>query len=197
MTGVNLIPEHRREAHRRHKRTKRWLATLSIYCALSLSVWVGVGTSSMPSQNALAGNIAQAQAMMKQLSVHTMNAKSRIGELEASERLTKQIADLPDWSMLLVVVGTVSTDEILLRNMEISAAVAGKNSPIDVKQYTVRLNGYAPTQPAVSRLVQRLTDTGVLDSVKITRSGREPFQTGTAISFEISCTIGSAKKVKS
>ena len=67
-----------------------------------------------------------------------------------------------------------------------SAGQAGKPVP---RSFVLHVSGYGQTQAAVARYILQLERSGLFDRVHLLKTTREPFLAGTAVAFQIDCTI--------
>ena len=196
MIGVNLIPQSLREARRHRRLVVRWTVGGGIYALLLVLVCVVARSLYMADCHALdqqTGDMIHRIATADQIS---RSLKSQLVELHASSQTAHAIADRSDWSMLLSVLANTMDDELALRDVRISPVIDAKTVVVDPlsgpRKYSLTIRGLGENSMAVSKFVSHLEETKFFDEVKLSHTGREPFMTGMAVSFDLDCTFGSA-----
>jgi hypothetical protein len=115
----------------------------------------------------------------------------------------RTVAEQPDWSVLLALLGSVKGDDVVLRSVAVGPAPVpapppperGKPAPPPVVPDTILdVMGVGQTQLAVSQHVLRLEQTGLFSKVALLDTGREAFVNGNAIAFRLQCVFGEPKQ---
>jgi Tfp pilus assembly protein PilN len=199
--AVNLLPRRRQEAYRGAARLRAWGISLAAYAALvivaSMAARLSWGNDLRPMEadaDALAAKVRAGEAQLA-------TARAKLRTALAREATVRRVLDRPDWGDLLGVVARRLGDEIVLRDVRVragsetsaaTAAGAPKTaaglSPERVSR--LELRGLGRSQAAVAKFVSGLEAMRLFDQVRLVRTGREPFGTGTtATSFELECTM--------
>jgi hypothetical protein len=215
MKPVNLIPVRRLIARQRQRHVRRcivicssWAFVIAGVCALGQGVVPGPvngenGTAPLPLRLERAG---------KELEVAQQNAAAAREELANAQgtlRATRAIADQPDWSTLLALIGRATGDDVMLKTLELqpqgskgSAATAAPVAPTTNAKaaaasstapkggaFVLSASGLAQSQLAVTQFVLRLEKVGLFSKVTLLDTSREPFRDGEATSFRLECVI--------
>ena len=189
MHGVNLIPTHRREAAKRSRRVRRWLAGGGVYFSLLVAV-CGLTqlTGGQERAVALAASNADTQAASLQRSVNTL--RSELSNAAAAHSTLATLADPPDWTLLLIGLHASAGTELKLRDIHLIPQQASANAADPPQTFEVRLSGICRSQADVTVFVQRLQNDNLFSRIELLRSGREAFENGMGVAFDIRCTIG-------
>jgi Tfp pilus assembly protein PilN len=197
MNRINLIPAHRRQAHRQGKRLRLWITAVCIY-SLILGLLCAVTTLRFGGlDESVERQLLECQTRSQQLDSQASQLRRRLAQLIAQRNHVKALANQPDWSILLAALGSMvgndtSLQEIRLTPLETSAkppstAPAGK---VPGRQFRIELRGSSRSQPEMAQFVLRLQETGLFDEVKLVRSSRDPRAESADVNFELGCTIG-------
>jgi len=214
MKPVNLIPTRRLIARQRQRHVRRcvvicasWAFVIAGVCALGQ----GVVPSPSEGDGGTAGLPTRLERAGKELEVAQHNATSARDELagvQATLRATRAIADQPDWSTLLALIGRATGDDVLLRTFELQPVGSSGSAQAGAKAtaratsssttspkgagFILSASGLAQSQLAVTQFVLRLEKVGLFSKVTLLDTGREPFRDGEATSFRVECIIDPA-----
>lgn len=195
MVRVNLIPAYRlRVAHRR-QRLRRWIVADVVFCAAVLML--AVLGSAMTDQRigGLDTQLAQMETTVDGARRAITGLRSSLGEarltLDASRAMTRQ----PDWSKLLALLSELRGADVVLTRCQLasahdrasSAAATGAGS---ARRFEVEIHGFGREESAVSQFFLRLEEQKLFSTVKVVHMVRQPYLTGEAMMFELSCAIG-------
>jgi hypothetical protein len=196
MNGLNLIPEHRKQAASRRWRWRAWLVAWCAGAVLTGGAWAmahavwGRDNGPLDAEvRRLAGQIGSATAQRQAL-------EGDLAALEAELAAARAIADQPDWSRLLAFLSDQAQDQVVLSALRldpVEPGARGQGQGPSLNQpgrYRLDLRGFAKTAADVSQLALRLQETGLFEEVKALRAMREPFLAGHAVNFQIQCIIG-------
>ena len=205
----NLIPRTRRHQKRSRARLRIWIA---ICVGYGFALAVAYGGFYVAWGDGGVDPAAQLREIKREINESTLLAAGLSGQLaeaQRSLRASKAMGNPPDWSVLLVLVGSHLGDDVVLSACEMSpwnqgqAAVIpglamllqGAQAPSQAapaladRRYWLRLSGYGRTQTAVSRFVLRLERAKFFDEVKLIKSNREQFLGEGAAAFKIECAL--------
>jgi Tfp pilus assembly protein PilN len=194
--GVNLIPQSLRDARRHRRLVVGWTLSGGIYalalvlgCVVARSLYLA-DTHALDQQT---GDMIHRIATADQ---NSRSLKSQLAELQAQSQTAHAIADQPDWSLLLGALAGTMDDELTLRDVRIAPITDKKTTVADPltepREYSLTIRGLGANSTAISKFVSHLEETKFFDEVKLTHTGREPFMTGMAVSFDLECSFGSA-----
>ncbi len=197
MLLVNLIPTSRKQALARACRCRHWSAGLLLYVGALAATYIVahqvVGDKSVAlaaSETKIDDEISGAGRLKDVLGRSIASAQ---WQLETARFIGRH----PDWSVLLTVVARQLGEDVVLSNMALTPVKAGgepapggKVKPRgDAEIILVEVAGMAQSQPAVSAFILRLEKTGVFDKVRLLGTQRQPFLTGSAVTFRLECTL--------
>lgn len=221
MKPVNLIPARRLIARQRQRHVRRcivicasWGFVVAGVCALGQGVVPsttgggeeGGGATSLPARLERAGKDVEAAQQT------VIVARDELANAQATLRATLAIADQPDWSTLLALIGRATGDDVVLRTFELqpraqagsaasvapkviakttAAGTASATSPKD-GGFVLSASGLAQSQLAVTQFVLRLEKVGLFSKVTLLDTSREPFRETEATSFRLECVIDTA-----
>lgn len=188
MNGVNLIPAARRAAKRRARHIRVWLG-VAAGCVLAAAgaqglfwhLWSPQGDDPAPEIQRLTSAIASAEQQDKA-------AKNRLREAQAQAAASREIADQPDWGVLVTFLAKQLGRDAAFESLRLSAAA----KPVKGNSRGGRslvLTGIAPTQEAASSVAIDLKNCGLFESVTLAETRRTDFMGAKAVSFQIECAI--------
>jgi Tfp pilus assembly protein PilN len=193
---VNLIPRHRMERRARRGRVFVWCVIGAIYAAALLGACVVAGMAAGKDTSALRGDLDHLGKLLAESESRHKTIHRALDQNATRLASAREVSDHPDWSLLLAAVADQLGDDVVLQNIHVTARPDGRAAmaprvagPASPEAMAMELRGYAGTQPAVSALLVRLQDMGLFTDVKLVRSAREPFLTGSAVAFQVHCTI--------
>jgi Tfp pilus assembly protein PilN len=185
---VNLIPQPRMLRKRLARRARNWGLALAVYVVL-LGAVVAVALSSreplvIPDDSGVRTRITHLTADFAQVDQELADARFK-------HAAALELTGHPDWSALLAVLGDTLGDDVVARDVKLTQQPTTSTSP---RQYTLDLRGLAKSQAAVTGFVTRLEETHLFDQVRLLRTGREPFLTGSAVTFDLQCPLTDAPR---
>jgi Tfp pilus assembly protein PilN len=186
---INLLPRYRLAAYAGAARVRAWsvmlLISLAAGGAFSFAAKSALGRDNRALEaesGALAGKVRAAQSDLA-------NARTDLRQALAREATVRQVLDHPDWAALMGIIARRLGDDVVLRDLRVRPAIAGKAGATG--GYRLELKGLSGSQSAVAQFVSALERTLLFDQVRLSRTGREPFGTIAATSFEIECIMSS------
>ncbi|MEX0886572.1 MAG: PilN domain-containing protein [Phycisphaeraceae bacterium] len=191
--AVNLIPAHRLEARRRRRRLRAWLVATCFWAIILASLWTAAWVGLTGPDRALARQLQNAQQQLAHTHAAISDLRPQLVDAEASLAAGRRIGDEPDWALLLALLSRWLDEKAVLTR----ARLAPLNDPprpdeeLDLRQrYQLELTGLAASQAEVSRVVLRLEQAPIFDSVKLVHTQREPFLNDqSAVGFHIECRL--------
>jgi hypothetical protein len=200
MNGVNLIPAARRAASGRARVAKLWsivVASLAAVVGLGHAVlwnaWQPVGEDPAPELSRLSAAIVAGQKSDRA-------AKAKLVEVKATSAASREIADQPDWGVLLTYLAGTLGDDAALDSVHLSVpaaveASAGKGSKPPGSRSgrrTLVLTGMAGSQESASSVAIELRGSGLFDEVALAETRRTDYMGAKAVAFRIECAISGA-----
>jgi Tfp pilus assembly protein PilN len=192
MKSRNLIPVYRLAARARRRRLRRWTIAIAVYATVVLGVYSGCRVFWGGDQTALAADLERTADRMTQTSRAVRTLQKELEMQGQALRANEAIGNQPDWSLLLATLPVKLGDDMVLRRCEVKPAGAetGAALPSELSEsYVLRIAGYGRGMTSVLAFVQGLEALGLFDQVRLTRTGSEPFLSGTAISFQVECLM--------
>jgi Tfp pilus assembly protein PilN len=200
MLTANLLPMSRRRASAREDRIVAWTIGIGLLaCALGVATAaIRISTRSSTAA-ATARELAGVDAELAQLATLVDESNSRAQKAESHLSAARAIADHPDWSLLLNLLGTLRGDHIDLArialgyrkpdaNTNANANANGKPDARPARGYWIRITGQALDQAAVARFAVRLEGAGLFDKVTLTES-RKGAAENALVEFQIDASI--------
>jgi hypothetical protein len=185
--AVNLVPDERREARRRRRRSKVWVGACTLYACAWLAVYLVIQATMASDDRVLREGVEQlrtaVQAKDTAVAAMKLDLQQAVSQLQANLAVGRQ----PDWSILLALLSATLEDEVVLRNVHLINSVQEPSG--GQPTITLGFSGLGLSQGAVSRFVLRLEEISLFRSVKLMDTRRESFMTGHAIGFRVECIL--------
>jgi len=193
---INLLPRRRREILRCRKFLRVWIVAVAAHCALLAAVCAAARMVWALPDGADDRDLQSARQSARQLDIALAVAHKDLSSLQTRQRIVSTFIDQPDWAVFLQLIGKPLGPNLVLREMKLQQTkTATRVSPTSTpgpspgRTYKLELRGLAKSQADLSGYVKALEETALFDEVNLLRTGREPFLTGTATSFELECVI--------
>lgn len=204
MKCVNLIPASMRDAQRRRRHAKRWLAVWAAYGLLLLAACTACRAISGDDSHALRDEIARTSAEVKKSRsvIAALGKELDDAQLKLEGNLT--VGGQPDWGVLLAVIAKSLRQDVLLHDCRLlpaestesgtGDAQAGQQASAARESSAVEIAGFGQSHAAVARFVMRLRKTTLFDKIKLTQTSLQMLKNRKAVAFELECTLGPEKK---
>jgi Tfp pilus assembly protein PilN len=185
---INLIPAHRIAARQRRARLRAWGSAVVAYgIALAIACTAVTVLQADPEAGQTLQQVELTRAANRKASGTLVEAAKRLALAQTSQKMVRVLSDQPDWSLLFAGLGNRLGDDAVLRDIRLRSISTGPAGP---PRYKLELRGLGKTQTAVSQFVAALEKSELFDEVRLLRTGREPFLTDNAVSFDLDCTLG-------
>lgn len=201
MRCVNLIPVRRLMARQQRRHVRRCALACAVWAAMALSVCAAGSTLFSAGGDDIQSQIEKVDREIELARSMLNGTRAELATAKATLRAIDSIANQPDWSLLLALLGSATRDDVLLRSFEFAplppekaiapskgAAPAGRDA--QGTRYLLKASGLGQSQPAVTQFVLRLEDMGLFSRVTLLDTSREPFLDGQATGFRIECVLG-------
>lgn len=197
MISINLMPARRQQDRLKRAYIQRWGMGGVAYCFVTLIVCVIVRITAVGPNPDRDYDLDEARQ-----SVHSLNAAIGAIEIEIEQgqsmlAATQDLANNPDWGLLLGFVGKMVSGDLVLKEYQlqdatpqapvINQATDAQDRSIGAFQFVVK--GWGRTQAAVTDFTVKLERTGLFENVKLLDSNLQPLGSGSAVSFTIQCTM--------
>lgn len=197
MTRINLLPAARKQALLCRMHLRIWLGVLlgfammlPVVCVTARVAWSTAGSADDRQLQAARDLVRQSEASLAAM-------RKEMAPLSTRHRMVSLLVNQPSWADFLRLIGDALGQDLVLRDIRIQQVVApstGSQASAPAKRpagctYKVELRGLAKSQTSISQRVKELENLKLFDEVRILRTGREPFLSGTATSFELECSL--------
>jgi len=194
---INLLPRHRREVLRCRRLLRIWIGVVVAHCLLLAGACVTARMAWAIPGGADERDLQNARQSARQLDIAVAVARKELASLQTKQRMVATFIDQPDWAAFLQLIGRPLGPNLVLREVKLQqtttptgvSPTATPKTSTTGRTYKLELRGLAKSQPDLSSYVKALEETTLFDEVNLLRTGREPFLTGTATSFELQCLI--------
>ena len=194
MRHINLIPARRRDAKRRRTHIK-WCAAGCV----AYTIIAGFGTicawcSWAGEDPQVHQQIARADEEIHRSERSLADEKTKLAADENRLAAAREIAEQPDWSLLLTLLAQKTDDQMVLRSCQLRPAsdLTGDAKTTDARPTSglvVIVTGVARTPQNAQQYVIRLEKTGLFERVTLVETRREPFLNGEASAFRADCVL--------
>lgn len=178
---TNLIPPQRLLVRSLRSRRHAWIVGLTAHLSLMLGISIAARQVWPGGSSALAAELVDAKQQIDRLNGQITKQRKLTADVAARTALINGISDQPNWSDLLQLIDQNVGDDITLKQTQLQEA--GDH------QFSLSLRGMAQSQASVTQFVLRLQQSNLFKDIRLGRSEREPFMSGSAISFELTCPI--------
>lgn len=199
MLTANLLPMSRRRASAREDRAVAWAMGIGVLaCSLAVATAaIRVSTRSTTAA-ATARELSGVESELAQLATLVDESKARAQKAESHLAAARAIADHPDWSLLLNLLGRLRGDQIDLARVALGfrkPESSAKSEPKQPRGYWVRITGQALDQAAVAKFAVRLEGAGLFDKVTLSESKKGAAENA-LVEFQIEASIDDAGGAK-
>lgn len=209
---VNLIPAGL-VATRQRRRHLRGLMVISVaYLSALFGTCLVVKVASAPAADSPVVELARLTQQEREASMALSRLNIQLQGLSARLDSRKSLADQPDFSELLSLIGNCIDGQASVRELRLQStgidplrppvndtprAVAGSGPPARVvigaerepRHFTILLRGVATSETGISRFSARLRELNLFDSVDLKRTGRDLSSSRDAIAFELALIL--------
>ncbi|MBM4018484.1 MAG: hypothetical protein FJ288_09195 [Planctomycetes bacterium] len=199
MTSTNFIPSYRIAARQRRVRLKWWVTVIAASLVLELAgIVCGYGLW-CSGQIVLANEQAKTAATIQSADRAIRMLQSELAAQEATLKASQAIRSQPDWSVLLALLAGNLGDGAVLKRCELKPLRAGAAGPVTAaasaapaaaEAYSLKITGYGQTVADVLQFAQGLENAALFDQIRLVKTDPEPLLAGTAIAFELECSLG-------
>jgi len=191
---INLLPSRRRAILRSRKCLRIWILAVVAHCMLLAAACIAARILLAVPGGADERDLQNARQSVRQLDTALIVARKDLASLQTRQRIVTTFIDQPDWAVFLRLIGKPLGSNLVLREVKLGQTTQTRGSTTASPQssghnYKLELRGLAKSQADLSAYVKALEGTALFDEVNLLRSGREPFLTATATSFELECWI--------
>lgn len=196
MISINLMPARRQEERMKCAYIQRWIAGGVAYCFVVLIVCVAVRLTAVTPNRDREYDLDEARQSVHSLNVAIQAIEAELEQGQSMLAATQDLANNPDWGLLLGFVGKLVSGDLVLREYQLEDAVqAGVINPAaDVQgrpggsfQFVVK--GWGRTQAAVTDFTLKLERIGLFENVKLLDSNLQPVGSSSAVSFTVQCIM--------
>lgn len=193
MLTANLLPMARRRASAREDRAILWMFAVAGLAITLAAATAAIRVSSRSSTAAAtARELAGVQSELDRLGTLVSESKSRAQKSESMLAAARAIADHPDWSLLLNLLGKLRGDQVDLARVALGYRKPDANAKPGAKLqrgYWVRVTGQAVDQAAVAKFAVRLEESRLFDKVTLTESKKAAGIGDTLVEFQLDAVI--------
>ncbi|TWT41170.1 Fimbrial assembly protein (PilN) [Phycisphaerae bacterium RAS1] len=191
-TTINLLPQSIRLRAVIRRRSRTWMAVLSVTAAAVLAAgqWSWQVTRDAAAQRKA---LLTQRVRMRESQRAAAAAQLRHDALLREERALLHLRTRDSCAALLLAIAEAVPDEAVLRRVQwqAAAAVPSQRAPTSAPagpppvETSVRIEGYAASYEAVTRLLERLSSGGAFREVRLAGSGDEGLQGARVTSFAV------------
>jgi len=198
MTVTDLTPKAYLNRCRSLAALRRW-SYASVACLLFAVVSVGLESAQRPDDSAALAReqIAQAEARLVQDQALAKTYTAQLKQLERELQATSHLTRRPDWSAVMVKVGTQFKGKIVMTGFrlgpvtdsQVRAALGPAGVDAPEGSVWLVLTGVASSNSDVPGLILRLESLGLFDRVLMTAAQRETFAGASRTGFVVACRV--------
>ncbi len=162
---------------------RRWAVVVPAVTAAAVAAGWALSVA-LPGSRADAAEADRTAGAATVAHARAVTVRVRVAAARQALGAAREVADQPDWSLLLADLSRRLGDDGVLSTCQLATPGDGHAG------VTLRLGGLARTQPAVTLLALRLEEANLFDRVDLLQT--TPAQLGgtDAVGFQIVCTIG-------
>jgi Tfp pilus assembly protein PilN len=203
MIQVNLIPNDRLRATRRHECRRMWTMIGVAYLSLLLPIGGAVHVLSSGSTREMDAELAQLTSEISEAEESSAILRAELDDTSRLLHANRLVGVRADWGALLALLPKTMGDEIVLRELRLRTAEGhsprtGRRSgtrsihdgeALGDRQITLRMGGIGRSQNAVTQFVLRLEGLQLFRQVKLADTRREPLFEDDSVAFRIECVL--------
>jgi hypothetical protein len=169
-----------------------------MFAVAGLAVTLAVATAALQVSSrsstaaATARELAGVNVELDRLGTLVSESRSRAQKSESMLAAARAIADHPDWSLLLNLLGNLRGDQVDLARVALGYRKPEANAKPGAKLqrgYWVRVTGQAVDQAAVAKFAVRLEESRLFDKVTLTDSKKSSGIGDTLVEFQLDAVI--------
>lgn len=207
MGHVNLLPAAMIVRRRRRQRTRLWTVITSAYGVALLLTCAVLKVVTAPGQASATTELESLDKRERASQIQLRAFEQQLRVVSAKLDTRRTMAVQPDWSQLLALLGTCTERDMTIRQLLLKgsgvdperlstgAGSANANTEREPRHFTLMLEGITRNEEGSLRLVTKLRDLGLFNSVEIKRKGQDQTGATTANSFEIACVFSDSTQV--
>ena len=202
MKNTNFIPSYRIVARQRRNRVRWWITAIAISLVLELGGIVcgyGIWRSG---RMVLAGELTKMTTTLASADRAIRMLQSELAAQQATLKASQDVQSQPDWSVLLALLARSLGDGAVLRRCELKpvqpaavTAQASAASPVpavpvgDATAFALKISGCGRTVADVLKFAEGLERAGLFDQIRLVKTDTQPLLAGTAVGFEMECSL--------
>ena len=213
--SINLSPRYRIESRLRRKRARVWAVSLGVYVLGAAAIAFSLNVAWQRAEQAVADRLSRLQEQLAVQNEKVALIQPRITDAALQLQASRAVAEQPDWSLLLNLLGHTRGSEIVLQRCALfpvrpevvatqaveseaktsASGVAGKK-PSELKpnelDYRLEISGLGLTQQDVLQYLIRMEQTGLFQRVKLLDASASPYGSKRVVAFRLECYIRNA-----
>lgn len=190
---INLVPHSVIQRRRLKSLSHRWLWIAVCHAGLLIAVCVGFALSGKGNAAAVANQLAESRQQARQITANLAGIQKDLTITQGQLATIQAFEAQPNWSQLLGLIAACTPQETVIRRLDLQLASPGINPATGG---IVSIRGYSRTPASISHMVSSLQKSNVFREVKLVRTGREAFNDGTAIAFDLNLQLTDGKDAK-
>ena len=212
MTNINLIPAPRRAAMFRRRHWRRCAAGCAAWAVVALLAGGAAHVVWRGADGRTDERLAKVAEEMRQTERAIASVQAELATARAALRSNQAIANQPDWSILLALLGQKVGDGVVLKSCNVRPPSAARGAGygaarVDARRaasqqpraprpagdaggFRLEVSGVARSHAAANDFVLRLESERTLFSkVTLLDTAREPFLDRDAVAFRLECSL--------
>jgi hypothetical protein len=179
---------------RRRRSLRRW-AKICASFAVALVLMGTCAAAMWGGDSVEPGEFSSARDSISRAGSSLAGLRTALSQTHRTLATINEIAEQPDWSLLMDAVGRAQSDDIFLTDCEVAPAnVAEARMPADshrgaIAGQSLRLVGVGRSQETISHFVIRLQGLPIFGHVKLVQTSRQQFNGMPAVGFEVFCLL--------
>jgi hypothetical protein len=199
MKRANLIPAARLEQRARLHRVRTWATALGVYAVLAGGAYAACFAFGGGDSEQVLRRTQESADRFREAGKEIRTLRASLAEASKQIAASRSLAQNPDWSLLLAMVSSNLSDDVVLERCFLapadSAGSGGRNAgpppgaEVLYQRYLLDLRGFSRTQTGASQFVLRLERSRLFESVRLVRTHKAQFLDGQAVTFRIECVL--------
>jgi hypothetical protein len=193
MIALNLLPDACVIERRTRTRIRIWTAIVPLAAFVLLGSYLWLSSTWTAGIGSAVHDREQVEARLGVVRHELTRQQAEIAEIEAAQRASRAVSDLPDWGLLLQLFPSMGGEHTTLTSCTLmpakSASDAAKPAVGRVMKYVLTIQGVVDDPKSATDFAVALEHTEIFEKVTLIESTRTEYMGREMLGFRIECVL--------